>query len=130
MGPELMDGEWIYGGRLAQIHQTLVEGRPNGMPAWGGKIPDQQLWQLATYVRSLSLPATARGRDGRHAGSTAGAVPRAADEDTGWAPPPSTTNDYGATIEGSAYESGGASTNPGTDRPRQSNGASKGKGPT
>ncbi len=23
-----MDDEWIYGGRLAQIHQTLVEGTP------------------------------------------------------------------------------------------------------
>lgn len=47
MGPALMDDEWIYGGRLEQIHQTLVEGRPNGMPAWGGKIPDDQLWQIA-----------------------------------------------------------------------------------
>ena len=34
-----MDGAWIYGSRLAQIHQTLVEGRPNGMPAWGGEDP-------------------------------------------------------------------------------------------
>jgi cytochrome c oxidase cbb3-type subunit III len=58
MGPSLMDDEWIYGGRLVQIHQTLVEGRPNGMPAWGGKIPDQQLWQISAYVRSMSLPAT------------------------------------------------------------------------
>jgi len=38
-----MDDEWIYGSRLEQIHQTLVEGRPNGMPAWGGKVPDEQL---------------------------------------------------------------------------------------
>lgn len=130
MGPDLMDGSWIYGGRLTQIHQTLVEGRPNGMPAWGGKIPDQQLWQLATYVRSLSLPATVAAEANDTPGQRPAPVPRAADEDTGWTPPPSTTNDYGATIEGSAYESGGASTNPGTDRPRQSNGASKGKGPT
>ena len=26
MGPSLMDNQWIYGGRLEQIHQTLVEG--------------------------------------------------------------------------------------------------------
>ncbi|MBV8347229.1 MAG: c-type cytochrome, partial [Mycolicibacterium sp.] len=52
MGPDLMDNQWIYGDRLEQIHQTLVEGRPNGMPAWGGKIPDPQLWALAAYVRS------------------------------------------------------------------------------
>ena len=39
MGPNLMDAQWIYGSRLAQIHQTLVEGRPNGMPAWGARFP-------------------------------------------------------------------------------------------
>ena len=60
MGPSLMDDEWIYGGRLEQIHQTLVEGRPNGMPAWGGKIPDEQLWQFAAYVRSHVAAADAR----------------------------------------------------------------------
>jgi len=31
-----------------------VQGRPNGMPAFGGRIPDDQLWQLVAYVRSLS----------------------------------------------------------------------------
>ena len=56
MGPDLMDDVWIYGSRLEQIHQTLVDGRPNGMPAWGGKVPDEELWDLAAYVRSLSLP--------------------------------------------------------------------------
>ena len=35
MAPALMDDEWIYGGRLDQIHDTIVQGRPNGMPAWG-----------------------------------------------------------------------------------------------
>ena len=66
MGPSLMDNEWIYGGRLTQIHQTLVEGRPNGMPAFRGKIPDDQVWQLVAFVRSLSgLVRTdvASGRD-------------------------------------------------------------------
>ncbi len=63
MGPSLMDDEWIYGGRLEQIHQTLVQGRPNGMPAWGGKIPDEQIWQIAAYVRSMSLPADFGGAE-------------------------------------------------------------------
>ncbi|KAA0121936.1 cytochrome c [Methylobacterium sp. P1-11] len=26
------------------------------MPAWRGKIPDEQMWQLAAYVKSLSQP--------------------------------------------------------------------------
>ena len=24
------------------------------MPAWGGRIPDYQIWQLTAYVRSLA----------------------------------------------------------------------------
>jgi cytochrome c oxidase cbb3-type subunit III len=54
MGPALIDPQWRYGGRIDQIHETLVQGRPNGMPSWGGKIPDDQLWEIAAYVRSLS----------------------------------------------------------------------------
>jgi cytochrome c oxidase cbb3-type subunit 3 len=54
MGPALMDDEWRYGGRIDQIHATILEGRPNGMPAWRGKMTDQQAWQLSAYVLSLS----------------------------------------------------------------------------
>jgi len=54
MGPALMDGQWRYGGSLAQIRATIEQGRPNGMPSFAGKIPAQQMWQLAAYVRSLS----------------------------------------------------------------------------
>jgi cytochrome c oxidase cbb3-type subunit III len=53
-GPPLMDGQWRYGGEIEQIFATIQQGRPNGMPAFGGKIPDQQIWQLAGYVRSMS----------------------------------------------------------------------------
>jgi cytochrome c oxidase cbb3-type subunit 3 len=49
-----MDGEWRYGGRIDQIHASILEGRPNGMPAWRGKVTDQQAWQLAAYIRALS----------------------------------------------------------------------------
>ena len=53
MGPELMDDEWIYGSEPANIFESIVEGRPNGMPAWRNKIPDQQVWQLVAYIQSL-----------------------------------------------------------------------------
>jgi cytochrome c oxidase cbb3-type subunit III len=53
-GPPLMDGQWRYGGDIEQIFETIQQGRPNGMPAFGGKIPDQQIWQIAGYVRSMS----------------------------------------------------------------------------
>ena len=54
MGPPLMDGEWRYGGTIEQIAATIVQGRPNGMPSFRGRITEQQLWQLAAFVRSLS----------------------------------------------------------------------------
>jgi cytochrome c oxidase cbb3-type subunit III len=54
MGPALMDDEWIYGSDSAQIFATILGGRPNGMPAYGGRVPAEQAWQLAAYVRSLA----------------------------------------------------------------------------
>ena len=54
MGPALMDDEWRYGGRIDQIAATIAYGRPNGMPMWRGKLTNDQIWQLAAYVRSLS----------------------------------------------------------------------------
>ena len=54
IGPALMDHRWIYGSRPDQIYSTIVEGRPNGMPAFGGRIPEQQLWQIVAYVESMS----------------------------------------------------------------------------
>ena len=58
MGPPLMDDEWRYGSRIDQIATTIAEGRPNGMPAWRGKLTEDQIWDLAAYVRSLSgLPS-------------------------------------------------------------------------
>ena len=54
IGPALIDDKWIYGASPYQIHSTIVQGRPNGMPAFGGRVPDQQVWQLVAYVQSLS----------------------------------------------------------------------------
>jgi cytochrome c oxidase cbb3-type subunit 3 len=66
IGPALMDDKWRYGGRIEQIYATIVQGRPNGMPAFRDKIPDTQVWEIAAYVRSMSgnadkLAAPSRG---------------------------------------------------------------------
>jgi cytochrome c oxidase cbb3-type subunit 3 len=53
IGPALMDDEWIYGHSPTNIFMSISEGRPNGMPSYGGHIPDAQIWQLTTYVRSV-----------------------------------------------------------------------------
>jgi cytochrome c oxidase cbb3-type subunit 3 len=54
MGPALMDDKWIYGHEPENIFATIVQGRPNGMPSFAGKIPEAQVWQLVAYVRSMS----------------------------------------------------------------------------
>jgi cytochrome c oxidase cbb3-type subunit 3 len=54
IGPALMDEKWIYGGRPEQIFATIVQGRPNGMPSYGGKLPEDQVWQIVAYIQSLS----------------------------------------------------------------------------
>jgi cytochrome c oxidase cbb3-type subunit 3 len=53
-GPALMDEKWIYGGEIENIVATIREGRPNGMPSFRGKVPEDQIWQIAAYVRSMS----------------------------------------------------------------------------
>lgn len=53
MGPSLRDKVWLYGDRDDQIFDSIAEGRSNGMPAWGRKIPDAQIWQLVAYIKSM-----------------------------------------------------------------------------
>src|SRR3954469_10894427 len=65
IGPPLMDDKWIYGGEIDQIYLTIAQGRPNGMPAFAGKIPPQQIWQLAAYVRSMSGQGPKAARSAR-----------------------------------------------------------------
>ena len=53
IGPALMDGKWKYGGDPASIFNTIMQGRPEGMPSFGGHIPEDQVWQIVAYVRSM-----------------------------------------------------------------------------
>jgi cytochrome c oxidase cbb3-type subunit III len=57
MGPALMSGHWRYGGRMEQIYESIAQGRPNGMPSWQFVLGPTQIWDLAAYVKSLSVPA-------------------------------------------------------------------------
>jgi cytochrome c oxidase cbb3-type subunit III len=58
MGPPLMDTKWIYGSSMENIASTIREGRPNGMPSFRAMVTDEQVWQLAAYVRSLRADAS------------------------------------------------------------------------
>lgn len=65
IGPPLMDALWIYGSAPDQIYSTIAQGRPNGMPAFGSKVPSQQIWQLVSYVQALSLQIPRDAAPGR-----------------------------------------------------------------
>lgn len=73
IGPVLADNDWIYGGSPAQIFESIVKGRPNGMPSFGGQIPEDRLWMIVAYVESLS---EASGEDQRHDARAEGTGPR------------------------------------------------------
>jgi cytochrome c oxidase cbb3-type subunit 3 len=65
IGPALMDAAWTYGAEPGQIFTSIASGRPNGMPAFGRRVPDQQLWQLVAYVQSLSVQVPRDAAPGR-----------------------------------------------------------------
>lgn len=53
MGPDLTDNQWRYGASDVDIFNSIYRGRAQGMPAWGTILPEGEIWQLVTYVRSL-----------------------------------------------------------------------------
>ena len=55
MGPSLADGRWHFGGTASEVFESIYQGRPEGMPAWGGRISDVDIWRLVAYVRSLEV---------------------------------------------------------------------------
>ena len=83
MGPSLRDAAWLYGNKEEDIFDSISEGRPHGMPAWGTKLPAQQIWKLTAYIKSLDTdhepdpppknptypnPPPRRDLPGKHAG--------------------------------------------------------------
>lgn len=54
MGPALSNKKFIYGSEPENIYLSIAQGRPNGMPAWGGMLPEEVIWDLVAYVRSIS----------------------------------------------------------------------------
>jgi len=67
IGPALMDLKWIYGSEPAQIFSSIVEGRPDGMPAFRERLDDQQVWQLVSYIQTLGgVPPPGKPVDRAH----------------------------------------------------------------
>ena len=74
IGPPLADTDWIYGGSDVNIYQSIMQGRPNGMPTFGGKLPEESAWRIAAFVRSLSKGAEAREERGEQGPTDRGAL--------------------------------------------------------
>lgn len=82
IGPPFADADWIYGGEPGQIFASVAQGRPNGMPSFGGRLPAESIWRIVMYVQSIAPPqpegggeggAVAEGRTrGRSAGGSGG----------------------------------------------------------
>lgn len=51
--PNLTDAIWLYGGDAATLTETVTKARYGVMPAWGGKLSEDEIRAVATYVHSL-----------------------------------------------------------------------------
>ena len=53
IGPTLWDDQWKYGGRGKDIAESILFGRPDGMPAFVSQLPEDQVWRIVAYVQSM-----------------------------------------------------------------------------
>lgn len=65
IGPPFVDDEWIYGSDPENVVQSVLQGRPNGMPSFAGKLPPAEVWKLAAYVADLARKGRASVPDAR-----------------------------------------------------------------
>jgi cytochrome c oxidase cbb3-type subunit III len=75
IGPPLKDDRWIYGSDPMQIHDSIVEGRPNGMPSFRQRIEENQVWQIVAYIRNLGGLTSGGAAPGRSDTISAGHPP-------------------------------------------------------
>jgi cytochrome c oxidase cbb3-type subunit 3 len=54
MGPALSNSFFKYGDDPAQIYLVISHGAPLGMPAWGTILPDNVIWDIVSYIQSIS----------------------------------------------------------------------------
>lgn len=58
VAPNLVDDDWLYGGTLDKIYQTISNGRHGYMPSFGQALDSQQIASVAEYELSLSGHST------------------------------------------------------------------------
>jgi len=65
MAPPFLDNKWIYGSAPQNLYESILLGRPNGMPSYRGRMADVQIWEIVAYVRSMSGLANKNAASGR-----------------------------------------------------------------
>jgi cytochrome c oxidase cbb3-type subunit 3 len=53
VGPSLVDPYWKYGHDDASLLETVMNGRPAGMPAWGQQLGTDKAWRVLAYLETL-----------------------------------------------------------------------------
>jgi len=51
--PNLTDDDWLWGGNVKAIHESIVKGRRAVMPGWHNELGDRGIQQVTHYVMSL-----------------------------------------------------------------------------
>jgi cytochrome c oxidase cbb3-type subunit III len=51
--PNLSDKIWLYGGRKADVVETITNARAGSMPSWSGRLDEATIKMLTIYVHSL-----------------------------------------------------------------------------
>ncbi|MEO7997887.1 MAG: c-type cytochrome [Gemmatimonadaceae bacterium] len=78
MGPNLADTYWRYGGAPAQIYNSIFQGRPRGMPAWGSALSQTEIWQITAYIEAhggaFAAMSADQGRQGNLGDQRTGAA--------------------------------------------------------
>ena len=55
--PDLTDDQWDHGSSDGEIYAVIKKGVPPTMMAgWDGRIPDNDIWNIVNYIRSLAPP--------------------------------------------------------------------------
>jgi len=61
-GPDLTTGSWSHGGSDAELFRTINDGVPGtAMPP--NALPNQEIWRIITYLRSVQQPAVTPAGD-------------------------------------------------------------------
>ena len=54
MGPSLSSGTFKFGSEPANHFVVIAHGAPLGMPAWAGRLAENVVWDLVSYIQSIS----------------------------------------------------------------------------